>query len=651
MKLDKDTLIKHRFWVMLGFAAPLAIIAIFILLVVIGAEISGYRDNIVKKVDAAKNKLKTKFVNQSIIDERATDRKLIESKEHEIWKKAWEQQAYLFTWPDSVEKRFDFQKGLFAKEIKVQRGGVLKAAPEPMVKPDASPEGELRVITGIISQNDKDTLEVKTADEKLYLFNRTAGLDGDKIDDGGKKEIKYFTDLRPGDLVTVRYEVGKYFNDPLSDSEQAEYVKLGAYLTQIEPIYMQVEPIDERGEGVVQLRDWAVRKGQLPPGKNRFLRYLAGGWKLRDHDISEEAWLAQQDIWINREIFRIIRQANDYVSEFKGVGGKEKGTAYSFENPYWKIDLKWDGANKLELTMKNRLSRRQKLDIKFRVRTHAEAEPEVFSVTGEPVSPAGYEKDTWSDTIKLKSDLPRTGIYGLSQVLTWETAAVKRIDSISIGEAMSHSHRTFEMGLHSLKSLSVSKESAAPPGKEKPGDRPAAAGDSATPNGLIPNCYCTVTSQTRRLPVVVSLIVDQDHIDRVETSFANSKLRFLVTEILKNRYPGSMRPQVSVEVARVNKGDGKKGSDDKGAPAEIEEAAAAAGGLTATIKSAPPLPGAGGRFVTGRGAGIGPRSSGDDMEANVEMVIYGIATIYQRYPPPAAVAPTSPAPAPVAAKK
>src|SRR5205085_5878375 len=119
-------------------------------------------------------------------------------------------------------------------------------------------------------------------------------------------------------------------------------------------------------------------------------------------------------------------------------------------------------------------------------------------------------------------------------------------------------------------------------------------GNILTKHSLIRNRYWEFTRESRRSPVSLALIVDQDHIHRVQTAFANSKLRFLTTQVLLNRYTSSLRPQLPVVDTRTGFGPSGRGP--------FFQPAVAAGT--------------------------------DDMETNVEMVIYGIVTLYERYPPP-----------------
>ena len=83
---------------------------------------------------------------------------------------------------------------------------------------------------------------------------------------------------------------------------------------------------------------------------------------------------------------------------------------------------------------------------------------EILKISSRPLAPAGDKSnsDFFEQKFPLnKKDLsPRKGIYSVEQKLSWETAAVKRIDRISIGNTfgddISHSHRTFPYPLRPL---------------------------------------------------------------------------------------------------------------------------------------------------------------------------------------------------------
>jgi hypothetical protein len=118
--------------------------------------------------------------------------------------------------------------------------------------------------------------------------------------------------------------------------------------------------------------------------------------------------------------------------------------------------------------------------------------------------------------------------------------------------------------------------------------------------------------------VAVALIVDQDHVDRVLTHFNNSKLRFLELQVLLNHYTGSLTPPATTE---------QKEKGPEGYPPGIRPKGfgfpGGLGGREGLIPGGPGRPAAGNQ----------PSGDGQNLETNMELVIYGVMTLYQRYPP------------------
>jgi hypothetical protein len=615
MKLDKETLLKQKFWILLLVTLPLTLGAIFLLVTSVSGEISAKRKKVESDLKAFKSAGEIKTPNELAIAKRDAD--IEKGKEKVVWEKAYEKQEDLFTWPKKVEDEFNFKSGLFAQKISVYRS---KEPPADTTKND-------RRLVGKVLDQKGGYIEVLGSDNKKHTIFRSMHWNLDKIPvegDEAKKEIT-FSDIRVGDGVAVWVHRGKYFNEPLTDDELNAYKAAGVYLSQIDPILAQLQPMNAKGEGVVQLKGWWYEKGKLPPsrtnGEQRFLYFLDQGWIEAQGDISEEAWLAQEDLWIQRELFRLVRMANDEVSKFEGVtaedkkGGDDKNKVYTFRNPYWEMGLNLQSSNKLVVSLKNLLSRKQKLEVKFRVRFNKTMAPEIISISGDPLGP----QKEWKKDILFKDDNPaRKGIYGVEQVLTWETAAVKRIDLVSVGslssDEYSHGHRTFADDQKPLTAKKELKPGEALPAlvtdtqkSRAPGGRGSARTKRVdttaldqTRHGLIRNRYVEFSPQARRVPVSLALIVDQDHIDRVETAFNNSKLRFLTTQVLLNQYTSSVRPQLPLV-------------DDKG--------------VVGPPRVAPPTYGQPGAPVAGASGGL-------ELENNYEMVLYGIVTLYERYPPP-----------------
>jgi hypothetical protein len=177
-----------------------------------------------------------------------------------------------------------------------------------------------------------------------------------------------------------------------------------------------------------------------------------------------------------------------------------------------------------------------------------------------------------------------------------------------------------------------------------------------TKNGLNSDRYIEQpTAEVRKVPFGISLIVGQEHIDRVLFAFSKSPLRILMTQVIVDRYPHSVRPtgmeQAPQGIAGGNPlggglggrmgfpgGDGNRGYGSSGYGGNP------GGGLGGRFGGFGGFGGGLGGGLGGTRQGSGPATGGaDSQETNVEMVIYGIAPLYQRYPPrpPEAAAPVT----------
>jgi hypothetical protein len=189
--------------------------------------------------------------------------------------------------------------------------------------------------------------------------------------------------------------------------------------------------------------------------------------------------------------------------------------------------------------------------------------------------------------------------------------------------------------------------SSAPPGNM--GNIGGRGGDAVasnkTPNGFIRNRYLQVTPQVRRLPFGIVLVVDQDYMQDVQTAFINSRLRIQPTQdhwyrdaagiqsASSGAFGGSERGSERGGGGDAGRGSGSRGGSDRGSGRE--------GGPP------PGVLGSGARFGSfppeafGRGGAPGPGpslpttpepdSGVDDSDPNlVEMAFYGVISLYDR---------------------
>ena len=227
------------------------------------------------------------------------------------------------------------------------------------------------------------------------------------------------------------------------------------------------------------------------------------------------------------------------------------------------------------------------------------------------------------------------------------------------------------------------------PGGAMGSNGPRGQGDSAasaevtTVNKIPRDRYLHVTPQARHLPVVLRLVVDQAHIHDILASISNSRLRMQITQVSFHHVTGVTRASLDGPAAAGNVPGGNRpggmtlppgNSDTKRPPATgggpMGPGPMGPGSMAPPAgMSMPKMPGSGSYGGSGRMIFGGPRDgdSGSTRPAGtgvagtstartldnarlVELSIYAIASLYDRYPPREKKT-TSPETAPVADKK
>lgn len=689
--VDKDTLMKHHYWLVAAAALLVSLAAIFMLKTSVRGQIVSKRNELEKTFNSVQSTANGPIPTRATIEKLKGFADKFKAQEEVAWRDIYQKQEPFLRFAHDVEKTYRFTRdpvsgipGFFATQIAILAGdatlpesidggptfsgevktiasdrisvsGTLKVTytkkvakkVDPVVDPEA-PEGEKK------EEPKPEFEEVKEEKEepRTLEFFKTPKV---KITKAGAEEDLEFRSINVGDKVTVTFDRGRYFLEPLTQEERSLYES--SYYKQFEEIVRQVNPIDPDGIGVVQLFDgsgasWPVARDEweMPPTTVRFLRFLDKKDFNPVQDWSELAWLSQEDIWVYREIFRLVDQANFYVRNFKQ--NETVKDAWVGQNANWEAELKIPEAGKFSVKLKNLLPRRQSLGVNLNVWFKNSKEPERVTVAGESARDArGGAKDTSAVKVFEIENGDLGPVQRVEQELTWDLAAVKRIDEIAIGVdgkgVSAHSHRTFPQGVKPFKEEPKPEGAPAGGGMDPMGmggglgPRPDMGGGKLPPPGGVDGKggfgvgglldtkarYSEVTPQARKLPIAVTLIVDQQHVDRVQISFANSELRFLTTQVLMNRYPFSVNPRLNMK-------------DDKG----LDKGGVGKGPMGPLV---PPMPG-GPRSSLGPvgppgmppgfpmgDMGFGGDSGGrsDENESNVELTIYGTITIYERFPP------------------
>jgi hypothetical protein len=424
------------------------------------------------------------------------------------------------------------------------------------------------------------------------------------------------------------------FGDAISDRTCSEYQV--PYKAEVEEFVNIVAPVNNQGAGQVQYKD----------GWEKVLTYVKpDGW-VKFPPSSAELWLAQEDYWVQRELLRIIREANDSVARYRKEAAppkpdqaKDEVDRQVFVNSDWKLDLalaKGQGNSTVHVRLTNIGRRRQVLGVVFEVHFGGTKEAEFLFIDGEPLPPTGmFEK---AIALRPQVGFPES-LESVVQVFDWRTVPVKRIDKIELAKA--HSHRTYTRGLKPPKFLAPKEPEAKPAsttggggggalnaggiagGLSVGGGGPGKSKGSAekTENGLLIDRYVDVADQVRRMPVGMVLIVDQMHVQEVLTAIANSPLRIQTTQWHWQRFHGDIKPKIEESSPAPTKADKVAGG----------KAAQGSGVLGSKDQGAM------------RAKGSVDRAIADEQDWDlVELAIYGVASLYERMPAAEATAQNNP---------
>lgn len=192
-----------------------------------------------------------------------------------------------------------------------------------------------------------------------------------------------------------------------------------------------------------------------------------------------------------------------------------------------------------------------------------------------------------------------------------------------------------------------------PSGMQMPGGAGGQqAGDMTADKFFDRDRYLFVTDQSRHLPVAVTLTVDQSHLSDVLVAFANSRLRFQTTQVEYRRVPSAGPGAQPGGTGSPGMGPMPGGTGSPGFGPMLGGAGGprgpggspmgSAGGPPPGLGAPPPPPGGTGMppmpgvgsptFPNGPSGGQPPEAAAPNHENNnlIEVTIYGIASLYER---------------------
>ena len=582
-KIDKEVLIKHHFWILTGLFVLLVLIPLFCLVGSVSGTVAKGRDDLEGAKKQAKG-VPASPPNGNWEKAYKTQDGYVEKKQDQVWKQAWDTQKDMITWPE----------GLLA-------------------------------------------------------------------------EFPQFKDMYFGDPIN------QYQGQKFSEEYESQLFELPGIIRPLMPDGTGVVQAGPGWRGLLQLH----RKFDVPPPSR------------------EDVWLAQEDFWVKRELLRVVRAANDAVGRFhevkqlkttapkdaKGKAAAQPEDRYHkvFRNPFWELELTLAQNAKGEYVLRGKITnigkRREPLDAFLVYLTNPPFElatkPAVLAIEHEPVS---VGKSVEIKETKIDQNLSIDGITGVEQVLSWRTAPVKRIDQLLIdykssrnaGRALrpppwiekATADTTAPAGATSgvpaggamggapadMKGSMMNMMSGGKPGAGIGGGGGGGQGDTSK-NGLQLNRYTDPDEKlanrlnpVRHMPVAMVVILDEDQIHEFLGAFANSKLRIQVLQCHWHHTRDKIKPQSESTGTVADKGGKTGGTRPAQGGKNMGELGMAGfagrGGIMGRMMGA----GTPGMMMPGGISGLGNLNRGEEDEEEaeatlVEVSVYGLASIYSKFPP------------------
>ncbi len=493
-----------------------------------------------------------------------------------------------------------------------------------------------------------------------------------------EKQAPFFTWPETQNRTFDRYNTMKFgtsFRDFISNGNLIEIFK-PAYSTTYEKLGESIAPTTFRGDWQSVLR-WVNNWGNQSPE-------------------SRQLWLAMEDVWIQRALLKPISQVNEDIARFtlvKPVGQNPPAKKRKFVSHVWEIDLEvtnrkpnQGNGQVLKARLKNRTNQLQVLGVgsamQLKVWFDAKMDLPPFDFRIEGAGVAGGEMLPPPDAAKRAAGEEETvdillppgtdvvEIAKVEQVLDKRTVPIRRLDRLAVGYA---SAKDFAKPLLPPPFFpdAAPVDPAAAAGGVQPGVPPGGISDGGSsslggpggrggPNGgnatagpgragamrlldvadLNKLRYVEINEQLRRVPVAMTLIVDQMYVNEVLIAYANSPLRFETVQYHWQRFTESLnQPGGGIDPM----GPGGSGDSSESGVASGFTGSGLSSGAGMSLppggRFPPPSGGSMGSNQYGGIPGLGPDtlSSISEAQANsglIQLTVYGIVTLYERYDPP-----------------
>ena len=683
-----DALKKHHFWILFGLVPLFVLIAVLMISSNVGGEVKKRADEIeaTKKDLAGKTNPKSKGVLAEWDKAIAT----VDGKRGGLWKDNWDKQKDLFTWPKS-----DAFTG-FATTTKVDGKDVVKEIrieDLPFGQPipnNLDQYAEFKKPEFYVAEYSTKGL-TKIAPGQLGMADRIAPTE---FRGGWQSQLRYVGDwgekaLTSDQIWLIMEDIWvqrsllnavKAVNDQMGAFERVKYADAGGKV--IDDPESKTGPHDPLRRKF-QSRTWDV---SIEVGKRGTRQYLKGTLenttdRLQVLGIGKTMTLK---VWLeaNRDQDGNIKIAADGQPDVEGIEPVKFNIGSEF--------LPGRGGMKT---------------IKDAKGNPIEVPSNIVSI--QPDESSDKDFDRYPNNIPVGRTVSE--IVRVEQEFDRETVPIRRIEAMQLGKTDSRYEAlgllktplsppfakvdtAAATGSNTVGSLGgmpgpdpggSSKSGGGPGGQPRrpsmmgPGG-PAGAGTNPNAGGgplstVIDenrNRYVDVTEQVRRMPIGIVVVVDQSYIQDVLIAFANSPLRFQITQVVWTRFRGDLGfsgagddpfgsgSQPIQQQGQFGSGFGTGGSDPddryrRGMMSRPRGPGSSGGPPVPPTMSAPPgrpsvsgpptgggglagegtMPSTGGGFPFSQGGSLTSVSEAQLTSGLVELGIYGIVSIYEKYDP------------------
>jgi hypothetical protein len=591
IKLDKETLIKHRFWVALIAFAPLFLIAWLVLWLSVSDKVQAKAKEFnesVANIDKVKDPKNKNYV------EPMTEKKgKLEVHKIKVWKEVYDPQ-----WNLAIEWPYDPQKTPKLAEMYKESFG------------------------GPYDPQTKKPVEIPYEQRQSY------------------REDLY---------------------KPYREEKRKEFMELAA-------------PMTMDFDRVIEMPQIAEHPEYTPT--------------------TEEIWLTQETVWVKRELLGLLQATLFNIGYFRPVEDKSAlPTGYvnrfRYSNSNWELELLLRKGERGQLfisknsTIKNINPQKRTLPLR-EVKVYLEqANPNsekklnrpgpTITIQGDPVPWGEKPRPIGGEDVRI-DQYPFTEkdtIYAL-QRFTWGNSPIKQIDLMLLGY---QSSRTAFQELKAIKedeasTTTTTTTTSTTGGGSKMGmmgggeSGAGASRGSGSPLNITLKRYLQITPQVRRMPIGIVLVMDQAYVQDLMAVFLNSRLRFLPTQIQWQQDTRGIKPPDASESSRTpapvagTGGPGKMqivGAGGAG-PGGMMGGSQPPGGMMGMGMMPGGMMGGAGMMGPGRQAGggmmgmmgmmgggmqpgVGPaavsHASSEESDPNlIELALYGVITLYDRWQDP-----------------